>query len=351
MAISSGAKSASDRSPGVTTMVAHPIVFDGLNVARLDREQMVTTLRGHVSAINLAAIQPQARLSDALLQINQVWETAGEMRDITAIVTSVGGIEAAHRSGRVAIVLGAQNALMFEDELRHIAVFKRMGLRIVQPTTHDKNVFGYGAAFGGAKDKGLTERGLAWIAEMETQKMLIDLSHCGAKTTLDCLAAADQPVVCSNANAFALCASPRNKTDETIRQVAKTGGLVGASMWAASLAHAAQPTMDDYLDHVMHLIKAGGIEHVGFASVVAERIGEDAASWERVWGRKGFYAGITGACGDWYGYATRHNVHYDSLAHTPRIWDGMRRRGLKARDIEKVMSGNWLRVLRDVWGE
>ena len=70
-----------------------------------------------------------------------------------------------------------------------------------------------------------------------------------------------------------------------------------------------------------------------------------------MWGRKAFYAGITGACGDRDGYATRNNVHYDLLAHMPWIWDGMRWRGLMSPDIEKGDAGNWLRVLRDVLGE
>lgn len=337
-------------------LVAHPLVFDGLNCAVLDREQMVATLRGHVSAINFAAIQPAARLSEALLQLNRVWETVAELRDVTAIVTSVGGIEAAHRTGRVGIILGAQNSLMFEEELGHVAVFKRLGLRIVQMTSNDKTVFGCGAAFAGAKDTknedtGLTERGRAWIAEMEAQEMLIDLAHAGHRTTGEALAAVTRPVVCSNANAFAVCPSPRNKTDDMIRKVAETGGLTGASMWAPSQTLARRPVLDDYLDHLAHLIDVGGIEHVGFASTVAEGAAEDEGAWKRTWGRKGFYASITKGCGDWYQFATRHNAEYESLAHTPRIWDGLRRRGMKAREIEKIMSGNWLRVLREVWGE
>jgi membrane dipeptidase len=54
---------------------------------------------------------------------------------------------------------------------------------------------------------------------------------------------------------------------------------------------------------------------------------------------------------DWYVFETRLNVHYQSLTDTPAIWDGMRKRGYGESDIEKVMRGNWMRVLKDIWGE
>jgi len=337
--------------PQDATGARHPLVFDGLNCAALEREQMITTLRGRVSAVNLTVISPSARLSQALVQINQVWTTVETMRDCAAIVTSVGGIEAAHRSHRVGIVLGAQNSLMFEDDLAHIAVFKRLGLRIVQPTYNEQNSFGCGAPFIGERDTGITEAGRRWIEVMHDNRLLVDLSHCGHRTSRDFLAAARGPVVFSHANAYAVCPSPRNKTDDMIRRVADLGGLIGAVMWSPAVSHATRPTLDDYLDHLQHMINAGGIDHVGFASDVSEGVPESKDDWDRNWGRKGIYPEVVGLCGPWYEFETRHNVHYHSLAHTPRLWDGLRRRGLAARDIEKIMSGNWLRVLRDVWGE
>lgn len=335
----------------MSNLAPHPFVFDGLNCARLDREQMITTLRGRVSAINLTAIRPSAGLSDALIQIDQTWRTVEEMRDVACIVTSVSGLHAAHRSKRIGIVLGAQNSLMFENDLAQIGVFHRMGLRIAQPTYNEKNAFGFGAPFLQAADKGITETGRAWVDAMHASRMLIDLSHCGHATSLGYLAAAKSPVVFSHANAYAVCASPRNKTDEMIRAVAKTGGLIGAVMWSPAVAHTTRPTLNDYLNHIDHMVKVGGIEHVGFASDVSEGHHEEPEEWERLWGRKGIYPNITGLCGDWYVCQTRHNIHFDSLAHTPRIWDGMRGRGYRPTEIEKIMSGNWLRVLRDVWGD
>jgi membrane dipeptidase len=132
----------------------------------------------------------------------------------------------------------------------------------------EPNKFGYGAPFVGDADQGMTAAGHDWIAEMHRLHLLIDLSHCGHKTSADYLAASKQPVVFSHAT----------------------------------------------------------------------------------FGPRGRYPNITGILGPWYEWDTRLCSDYSSLAHTPRIWDAMRKRGYSASDIEKVTSKNWLRVLRDVWG-
>jgi membrane dipeptidase len=333
------------------TMTRYPLVFDGLNCAAFDAAQMTTTKRGRVSAMNMTVIRPSARLADALLDIDRAWRTAATLRETVAIVTSVAGLEAAHKSDRIGIVLGAQNSLMVEDDLSLIGVFKRLGLRIVQPTYNEPNAFGHGAASTGARDEGMSAQGRDWLDVMQAERLLVDLSHCGHRTTREFIAAARAPVVCSHANAFSVCPSPRNKPDDILRAVAASGGLTGVVLWSPAVAHAHRPTLEDWLDHVMHVIAIAGVDHVAFASDVSEGVPETKADWDAAWGRAGRYPDIAGLCGDWYEFATRHNVDYSSLAHTPRLWDGLRRRGLVARDLDKIMGGNWRRVLLDVWGE
>ena len=219
------------------------------------------------------------------------------MSDIACVVRSVDDIHAAKRDGKLGVIIGSQSSQMAEEDLAMLATFKRLGMRILQPTYNERCKFGQGAPFVGDADEGMTAAGHDWIAEMHRLHLLIDLSHCGHKTSADYLAASKQPVVFSHANSYEMCPSPRNKTDDHVRAVARTGGLIGAVMWAPSLKHATRPSIEDYLDHLDHLVNVGGIEHVAFASDQAEGHPGGREEWETTFGPRGKYPNITGILG------------------------------------------------------
>ncbi len=326
-------------------------VFDGVNCAQMSVKQMQTTLNGGVSTINYTAISPFADFDAARGQLADVLATIEGMPKVARVVTTTGEIEAAHRDGVVGVVIGAQNSLMVETDLRALQYSYGLGLRILQPTYNEQNAFGFGASFTDDEDQGITDYGREWLRSAEDLGIVVDLSHCGHRTTLEFAQAAKAPVVVSHANAYEVLPSPRNKTREIVRAVADTGGLIGAVMYSPTVRWDQRPCMADYLDHLTHHIDVAGIDHVAFASDISERIVEDPEEWNKSYGPGGMYPKMVGQMGSWFTYEDRHNLDYDSLAQTPDIWDGMRRRGYGEDDIEKVMSGNWLRVMKAVCGD
>ncbi len=326
------------------------LTIDGLNCAAVSREQVLRTLAGGVAAVNLTSMSPFVGLAESLIELEQNRRTIESMSDVATVVTSAADIERASAEGRLGFILGTQNSMMVEDDLRLLDTFRQLGVRILQPTYNEENRLGHGAPFEGDADRGITDLGRAWIDEMTRLRLIIDLSHCGHRSTADYLAAAKGPVVISHANAHTVCPSLRNKTDAHIRAVSATGGLIGAVMWSPAVRHDQRPTLDDYLNHIDHLVNTGGIDHVAFASDVTEGQAPSPEKWDKSYGPNGYSPNITGVLGDWYVYPTRLNVDFQSLSHTPRIWDGMRRRGYSDDAIDKVRGGNWLRVMRDVWG-
>ena len=329
---------------------ARPLTVDGLNCAAATREQVLRTLEGGVSAINLTAVQPWSRLEQTLLELEATTAAIEAMPDVAFVVRTTDDIVRARAEGRLGVILGAQHSLMVEADVRLLASFRRLGLRILQPTYNEPCAFGQGAPDMGDADKGITELGRAWVAEMHRNRLLIDLSHCGHRTSADYLAEAKRPVVFSHANAFAVCPSPRNKPDDLIRAVARTGGLIGAVMWSPAVRHATRPTMEDYVAHVDHMVRVGGIDHVAIASDITEGYPPNQEKWEKSFGPRGLYPNITGILGPWYEWETRLNVDFSSLTHVPRILDALVARGHSEDAVEKIASGNWLRVTREVWG-
>ncbi|XHC00290.1 membrane dipeptidase [Nitratireductor sp. ac15] len=325
--------------------------IDGLNCAGFNREQMEKTLKGGVHAINYTTTRPYANLTDSLLQIEHVRDTVAEMSDVALIATTTEDIRKAAETNRVAIIIGTQDLTMIEADVKLLATLKQLGVRILQPNYNKPNRFGCGAPQEGPEDTGMTEAGREWLEEMHRLNLVVDLSHCGHRTTSEFIAASKgRPLVISHANSYVVCPSLRNKTDEHIRGVAETGGLIGAVMWSPAVRHDERPTMDDYLNHLDHLINVGGIDHAAFASDVVESPRPAPEKWDKSYGPNGMDQKITGVLGDWYVYETRLNADFQSLTDTPAIWDAMRRRGYSEDQVEKVMRGNWMRVLKEIWG-
>ncbi|MCB0043982.1 MAG: membrane dipeptidase [Caldilineaceae bacterium] len=323
------------------------MIIDGLNCAAVTPEQMKRTLDGGVTAMNLTIVRPWAQFTDAMVGLSEHIAAIEAMADLAFIAESVADIERARSERKVAIIMGAQNSLLVEEDLRLLRILHRLGFRILQPTYNERNGFGDGATV--EEDKGLTELGYAWVAEMNRLGILIDISHSGYQTCADVVSASAYPVIFSHANARALCDSPRNKPDELIRSVSDIGGVTGAVTWAPALRHAERPTIDDYLDQIEYIANLSGVEHVSFASDMGEGVYASAEDWDTKFGPNGMYPSVTGVLGDWYVFEQRFPNGYESLAHTSRIWDGLVQRGYSEDAVEKIMAGNLLRVFGEIW--
>lgn len=328
---------------------SYGLIIDSLNCARPSREQIQRTLAGHVVAINLTIVRPWSDFESAMVDLGQNLADIHAMRDIATIACSAVDIREARREGRLAIIMGTQNSTFIETDLSLLRVLYRLGFRILQPTYNERNRLGDGATV--PQDQGLTDLGRQWVHEMNRLGMVIDLSHCGYRTSADAINESEEPVIFSHANALSLCKNPRNKPDELIRAIADKGGVIGAVAWAPALSLATRPSIEDYFDQVDYMVNLAGIDHVSFASDLAENVysPDEEEKWERSFGPEGLYPTVTGILGDWWRFDQRFPVGYESLAQTPKIWDGLKRRGYNDNEVEKVMGRNILRVFREVW--
>jgi membrane dipeptidase len=334
-----------ENSRGRTTA----IVIDGLNVAALSREQLKRTRQGGVTAINLTIVPTSGSFEECMAVVGRGLGKLAALKDLAVVATTAADIYAAKDTGRVAVVMGSQNAAFVENDLALLEIAKRVGVRIIQATHNAKNRLGSGAPFKGDDDTGMSEQGRLWLSEMERLGLLVDLSHCGLRTTAGFLAAATRPLVFSHANAHALWPSLRNKPDDMLRRVADLGGVTGAVMWTPTVRGDRWPTLDDYVDHIEHMVKVAGIEHIGFATDISDGIEEDPAVWGEAWGL-GSLPTLMEGVGPWYGYKTERLDGYRSLSDTPRLRERLVARGMAEADADKVMGGNFLRVYREVWG-
>jgi membrane dipeptidase len=243
-------------------------------------------------------------------------------------------------SGRIGVLLGVQNAEHFRTA-DDVDLFYGLGQRVAQLTYNTRNLIGNGATE--RRDEGLSDFGVAIVERMNKTGMAVDVSHCGDRTTLDAFEASRRPVLITHSNCRALVPGhPRCKTDEAIKKMASTGGVMGIT-GVRMFVRAEEPTtIEHFLDHIDHVVRLTSVEHVGVGSDI-DLHGYDAMRPEE---NKRLRDGYKGS------YGFRDKIDIEGLDHPQRMFDlteGLIRRKYSDRDIELILGGNFKRVLTDIW--
>lgn len=273
---------------------------------------------GGVDAVFLAAwVDPaladgRARARAERL-IGAVREAARAHPGRCAFAGSAAEVRAAAASGRVALLTGIENGQALEGDPANVARFAALGVRYVTLTWMNSNELG-DAAGGESLHGGLTDLGREVIAELESARVLVDLAHAAPATFDGALAVARRPVVVSHAATEARGPHPRNLSDDQIRGVAETGGIVGIAFYPAFLEPGSgRCGREAIAEHVLRVLEVAGPDHAALGS---------------------------------------------DLDGIPRLPDGFRgaqdfglvaadleRLGVEGDDLRKVLGGNWLRLL------
>ena len=326
------------------------IVIDGLNVSSWDSPAVFRSLQaGGVTAIN-ATIATWENYPETMDTIAAWLRRFGEYEDVLAQVKTVADIRQAKRDGKVGIILGFQNATPIENDLNRLAVFHALGVRIIQMTFHERNLLGNGCYE--PRDGGLSHFGVDAVRELNRLGILVDLSHCGTRTTLDTIEQSERPVACTHANARSYFDVPRNKTDEALKLMAARGGVVGATAIAGFLRTGWQSTLDDYVDAIDHLVQMLGIDHVAIGTDFTQD--QPVSFWRYIGSQQGTkYPSV------WTNTARPPSVNQPGLYprdletpdKLPNLAAALLRRGYSAADTAKLLGENWLRLFEEVWCE
>lgn len=254
----------------------------------------------------------------------------------------------AKRENKFAVVLGTQDTSMIGPELDRLEQLKKDGVMTVQLTYNNRNLAGDGALE--PANAGLSKLGRATIERIEAEKLLLDMSHGGARTMAEATAHAKRPLVISHTGARALTDHPRNTEDATIKAVADKGGVIGV-YFMPFLRTDRKAMAEDVIAHVEHVANVAGEDHVGIGTdngVLPTVL--DAATREKLdrWQKQRIDAGIASP-GEAIGvYPLVED--YNSVDRYRRFVDDLTRRGWSQARLEKLMGGNFLRVYRDAWG-
>ena len=262
---------------------------------------------------------------------------------------SADDVERVVKSGKIASLIGIEGGVAIEDDLAQLRSFHRLGARYMT-LTHNTTLAWADAATDAPKHHGLTPWGERVVREMNRLGMLVDISHVSPETMDDALKVSQAPIIASHSSAYALTPHPRNVPDAILKRLKANGGVVmvnffsgfivpeyaSAMMKARDELKAKYPdpkafskafsawiksaklprgTIADVANHIDHIAKVAGIDHVG--------IGSD-------------FDGITA----W-------PAGLEDVSTYPRLTEELLKRGYSEADVHKVLGGNVLRAFRE----
>lgn len=337
----------------------HPVLFpdDMSETPRYNRTGRQHTAFAGLAASGLTAVFDNMMNGTACVTGNAPWQWEDVVTDLgmrqadlahqsdVIVARDVDDILHAHAESTVALVFGLEAATPIGNDLDKLDVLYGLGIRQIGIAYSQSNALGCGLAE--SSDDGLTSLGRRAVRRMNQLGLAVDVSHSSDRTGLDTCAVSDRPVLITHAGARALWDIPRLKSDTVLKAVADTGGVIGISAAPHTTISAdhSRHSILSVLDHFRYCVDLVGIDHVGF--------GPDTLYGDHVALHRTF-APLLPPPAEVAEAPSHEQVPYvDGLENPTECFHNLAahlaQEGLRDEDIVKVLGGNTLRALKDIW--
>ena len=282
-------------------------------------------------------------LSQVMATIAGFRATIASQPDRYVLAESVQDIRDAAAAGKLAVGFDLEGAVPMLEQPEMVAVYQRLGVRQMHLAYNRNN-----SVAGGCHDEvqGLTPLGHRIVAAINAAGVLMDCSHTGRRCSLDIMAASTAPVIFSHSNPLGLVEHERNVTDEQIRGIAGTGGVICVSGVSKFLGTGQiRPTADDVARHAAYVADLVGVQHAGIGldiSFLQPELNDDPPGnydptywWPRSAG---------------YDRSPMSRSSYPPIEAWGELQAALQRTGMSADEAALVMGGNMMRVAEQVWG-
>lgn len=315
------------------------MIIDGLQCGHFDREAFQSLQKAGVGGVVVTCGFWEGAL-ESLDSLGQWRDLVRDNADVAEIATTAQDVARVGAEGKVAVILGFQNANLFEGRIRLVEMYAELGVRVVQLTYNNQNELG-GSCYEDV-DSGLARFGKEVVREMNRAGILVDCSHVGDRTTLDAIEVSEKPIAVTHANARSLFDHKRNKSDDVIKALGQSGGVIGCAAYRNITGDDYCKSIEAWCTMVARTVDIGGIDTVAIGTDRSHNFTAPDYAWMRQgrWTR-GVQYGASAAGKplkapppDWFQTVEDINV----------IPGGLRAVGFNQEEIDKITHKNWLRL-------
>ena len=253
-------------------------------------------------------------------------------------------IERAHQEKKTAIFFGFQNCSPIEDDIGLVESVHKMGARFMQLTYNNQSLLATGCYE--KTDSGVTRMGKEVIKEMNRIGVVIDMSHSAEKSTLDAIELSSKPIAITHANPSFWFAAKRNKSNEVLKELAKSGGILGLSLYPHHLKDTSNCTLESFCEMAAQTAELMGIKNIGIGSDLCLKQPNNVVEWMRN--------------GTWtktkdYGEGSSNNPHFpkqpkwfEDARGFNNLEKGLKKAGFQETEVNDILGNNWYNFYRGI---
>jgi len=308
---------------------------------------------------------PDGAFETAVRSLTQGRAMVDAMGGDVRLVLTADDLKQVYKDRVHGVIFDFQDTTHIGGDLSRLDVFHDMGLRIVQLTYNLRNLVGDGCTE--RYKTGLTYFGIEVVERLNELKMMVDVSHCSQQVGWDAIEHSTSPVIVTHSASNGVAYHDRGKNDDLAKAIADQGGYFGVAAIAGFLRNDTNATLDDFVDHVEHLVNVMGIDHVGIGSdkcgfgpgteTMFEFPPEMGPFSKSHMYKENADPRSKPAGFDWSGFRPEHRLSdqhrmpdFDQPTDWSNITVKLAERGFNDDELRKLLGLNFLRVFRDVVG-
>ena len=317
--------------------------IDNLQYCKWSREVFKINREAGLDAVHVTVVYHED-YDEFLAKVKEWDKHFQENSDLIFLGKSHEDIERAKLEKKTAIFFGFQNCSPIEDDIGLVEKIYENGCRFMQLTYNNQSLLATGCYE--KNDSGVTNFGKEAIREMNRLGIVIDMSHSGEKSTLDAIEISDKPIAITHANPNFWYKALRNKSDQLLKTLSESGGMLGLSLYSHHLKNGSDCTLDSFCEMAAKTCELMGVKNVGIGSDLCLNQPDSIVEWMRngTWAKKKNYGEGSKKKP---GFPKQPDWFIDARGFK-NLENGLKKVGFNEVEVNNILGNNWYNFYKGI---
>ncbi len=317
--------------------------IDNLQYCNWSREIFEINRIAGLDAVHVTVVYHED-FNEFLIEIKKWEKLFKDNSDLIFLGKSYRDIEKAHLENKTAIFFGFQNCSPIEDDINLIEKVHKLGCRFMQLTYNNQSLLATGCYE--KIDSGVTNFGRQAIKEMNKVGIVIDMSHSAEKSTFDAIEFSEKPIAITHANPNFWHPAKRNKSNELLKTLGESGGMLGLSLYPHHLKNNTNCTIESFCEMVARTTEILSINNIGIGSDLCLKQPDSVVEWMRngTWSRSINYGeGSQKKAG-----FPKQPTWFEDARGFKNLESGLKKVGFSNDETNQILGNNWFNFYKNI---